>query len=417
MDLDSPLDTAKEFEGVNDAKAIELYKNLIFHDGDEEEQLVLREKAIVGLGNVYANLQKAQELAQLTRDIRKYFSLYPKAKTAKIVRTLIDMVARTSAADIQINLCLESIEWCKTEKRNFLRHRVETRLAGLYLSVGEYEKALKVLEDLLREAKKLDDKLLLVEIHIIESKTHFRLENIPKSKAALTAAKTNANAIHCPIIQQAEIDSISGILALRETDYKTAYSYFYECFEAFNSLDDKRALQGCKYIMLTKILDKDSQGVIQIVTSKSGLKYAGEKEIVALLAVAHALKDRSLKEFERALDTHKALLQSDPVIHHHTTELLDTLVEQNLLRILEPYSVIDLAHVAKTVDLPQERTTQKLSEMILDDKLNGTLDQGNGTLILFADKHVRPTYDHVLNVIKNSSQVLDSIAAAQLKVY
>jgi len=417
MDLDNPLDTAKEFEGVNDAKAIELYKNLIFHDGDEEEDLVFREKAIIGLGNVYANNQRAKDLAQLTRDIRKYFNLYPKAKTAKIVRTLIDMVARTSDAGIQINLCLECIEWCKTEKRNFLRHRVETRLASLYLTVGQYEQALKVLEELLREAKKLDDKLLLVEIHLIESKTHFRLENIPKSKAALTAAKTNANAIHCPVLQQAEIDIVSGILALREKDYKTAYSYFYESFEAYNSLDDKRALEGCKYLVLTKILDKDNHGVTAIVSSKNGLKYSTEKEVIALLAIAHALKDRSLKEFEQALVQHKALLQSDTVINYHTNELLDTLVEQNLIRILEPYSVVDLAYVAKKVDLPQDRTTQKLSEMILDDKLNGTLDQGNGTLILFQEKHVRPTYDHTLNVIKNSTQVLDSIAASSAKVF
>ena len=49
---------------------------------------------------------------------------------------------------------------------------------------------------------RLDDKLLLVEIHLIETKTHFAVEHMPKAKAALTACKTNANAIHCPPLLQ-----------------------------------------------------------------------------------------------------------------------------------------------------------------------------------------------------------------------
>ena len=44
--------------------------------------------------------------------------------------------------------------------------------------------------------KQMDDKLLLVEIHLIETRANFNCDNIPKAKAALTAAKTNANAIH-----------------------------------------------------------------------------------------------------------------------------------------------------------------------------------------------------------------------------
>jgi hypothetical protein len=45
-------------------------------------------------------------------------------------------------------------------------------------------------------------------------------------------------------------------------------------------------------------------------------------------------------------------LMSDPIIRAHFTALYDNLLEQNLLRIVEPFSRVEVAHVAALVGLP-----------------------------------------------------------------
>jgi hypothetical protein len=54
-----------------------------------------------------------------------------------------------------------------------------------------------------------------------------------------------------------------------------------------------------------------------------------------------------------------AELSSDPTIRSHLAALYDTLLEQNLLRIIEPYSTVEIAHVAEQVGQGQQEVEAK----------------------------------------------------------
>jgi len=105
----------------------------------------------------------------------------------------------------------------------------------------------------------------------------------------------------------------------------------------------------------------------------------------------------------------EAELGNDPVVKAHFATLYDKMMEQNLCRIIEPYSKVEVAHVAKTIGLPKESVEQKLSQMILDKKLAGVLDQGAGLLVIFDSNEEDKAYEAALGLIQNMGKVVDAL--------
>lgn len=366
-----------------------------------------QEAAILELGKIYQSQKQPDKLNELLAYSRAVLGNFAKSKTAKIVKTLIEYFDNISdALELQIQATKDSIEWSVENKLSFLRQSLQLKLSALLYQKGSYQDALRIITDLLREYKKLDDKSSLVEVQLLESKLFHALRNIPKSKAALTSARTSANSIYCPTLLQAELDCQSGILNLEDKDYKTAFSYFYEAFEGFNSQDDDKAIVILKYMLLTKIMLNLIDDVNTILGSKNVLKYQS-KDIDAMKSIATAYSNRSLKDFETSLSTYSQELRSDPIIKSNFNALYDNLLEQNLLKIIESYSCVELSHISQTIGLNLQQVEGKLSQMILDKVFYGVLDQGNGWLIIYDEPRKDATYEASFGLVNNLSNIVD----------
>merc|ERR1719491_2740593 len=118
--------------------------------------------------------------------------------------------------------------------------------------------------------------------------------------------------------------------------------------------------------------------ITTLLTPRQAVKYAGQS-IEAMTAIASAASSRALSQYSSDLS-------SDLLIKHHLSFLREQLLESNLIRIVEPYSVVEIAHVAERIGIMEPgEVEKKLSQMILDGKLRGILDQGRGRLIVYEE--------------------------------
>lgn len=82
------------------------------------------------------------------------------------------------------------------------------------------------------------------------------------------------------------------------------YSYFYESFESFNNVEDKRALTLFKYMLIAKIMSNLLDDVNLLLNGKYGLKYACI-DLEAIKQIVLTCRKKSLIEFTQVIEKHK----------------------------------------------------------------------------------------------------------------
>ena len=383
----------------------------------QEECVQIFEKTLTSLLKVYVEIGDQNKYKDLLEHLKPFFSEIPKARTAKLVRLVIQSLRKVPATQaLQVQLCNEWIQWAKTEERTLLRQRLETELSEILLEQGQYQEALNILQRLTNELRKVDHKSQLIEVHLIESRTFRGLGDFSRAKASLTAARTNAAAVYTPPLLQGQLDLESGILFNDDGDYRTASSYFAEAFDAFSNAGDVRAIDALKYRLLCRILDGkadecqaiEAAAAISLQNSKIGGIQKNE-EIETMMKIAHASKDKSLHELVKVINECQSILDADPVVASNVKNLIDSLEEQHLLRIVKPYSAVQLTRIAELIKLDVDQVEAKLVQMILDQKLKASINQADGILNIFEDEEANELLTESIELIENMDGVVDAL--------
>ena len=353
-------------------------------------------------------------------DLKSYFNLISQIKEIKntnntfLVKLIDKLIAklkkRKDLLNDIVNISEEITKFCDETNNISMKSKIQTRLAEVYYIHENYSKALDICSKVIYDLKRYEDNLGLIQLLLLESKIYYATNGISKAKASLTSVKTLITKVYVEPKLQANIDMHAGILAAYEKDFNLAYSYFFEAFDVFNIPNKKKRNKGLRafqYMILCKIIGGHLEEVNNVVLSKQGKNYYGP-EIEALRSIEAAVKEKSIKLLEDNIEKNKQYFQ-DRVIKFHINNLHNDLLEKNLIKIIKPYSVVEIDFVAKSIGLNYQDVLNKLRQMILDKKINGILDQGKGSLIIYDVDMSNPYLDKSIETFKNLEKVVEAL--------
>ena len=353
-------------------------------------------------------------------DLKSYFSLISQIKDIKntnntfLVKLTDKLIGKLKKRKDLLNeivsISEEITKFCDETNNISMKSKVQTRLAEVYYIHENYSKALDICGRVIYDLKRYEDNLGLIQLLLLESKIYYATNGISKAKASLTSVKTLVTKVYVEPKLQANIDMHAGILAAYEKDFNLAYSYFFEAFDVYNIPNQRRRNKGLRafqYMILCKIVGGHIEEVNNVVLSKQGKNYYGP-EVEALRSIESAVKEKSIKLLEDNIEKNKQYFK-DKVISYHINNLHTDLLEKNLIKIIKPYSVVEIDFVAKSIGLKYQDVLNKLRQMILDKKINGILDQGKGSLIIYDVDTSNPYLDKSIETFKNLEKVVEAL--------
>lgn len=308
------------------------------------------------------------------------------ARLTKMIKMVFEQIPITFNTYENVLKFLTSLaEWASDKK--MLKLDLECKLIHVYLSVGKFRECLDKIKQVLKELKKYDDKVNLISLYIFESKAYYEIKDFSKARASLTSARSMAVSSACPAYLQAQIDLLNGMYLTDEHSFETSNSYFIESLECF--YQDKQIENSkisLRYIILSKILSKKYSDIPTILESKPAFYIRDDPVVQVLNDIAKICKNRNLKEYSELLHRNRTSLETDGYIYRHLNYIYNLLLDQNILKIIEPYSHIKIQFIANKLGFPEGVIESKLRNMILDKSILGILDHVSKCLLLYDQK-------------------------------
>jgi len=93
-----------------------------------------------------------------------------------------------------------------------------------------------------------------------------------------------------------------------------------------------------------------------------------------------AYQKNDIMEFEMILKSNRRTIMDDPFIRNYIEDLLKNIRTQVLLKLIKPYTRIRIPFISQELNVPEKDVEQLLVSLILDNRVQGHIDQVNKLL-------------------------------------
>lgn len=168
-------------------------------------------------------------------------------------------------------------------------------------------------------------------------------------------------------------------MTTRAEKWEAAQIDFFQAFLNYDEAGSPQRIQVLKYLVLAHMLMGSE---INPFDSQETKPYKNDPEIVAMTDLVGAYQRREVHEAERILANNHATIMDDTFIRSYIDEVLRGLRTQYLLDLVQPYTRIELAFLAKQLNISVPQVEELVMLLILDGRLAGKIDQVQQRLVL-----------------------------------
>ncbi len=172
------------------------------------------------------------------------------------------------------------------------------------------------------------------------------------------------------------IRECGGKMHMSEENWKEAQTDFFESFRNYDEAGSLQRIQVLKYLVLTTMLMKSD---INPFESQETKPYKNDPRISAMTDLVEAYQQNDIHRYESILQNNKDVL-SDPFIAENIDEVTRSLRTSGVMKLIAPYTRFTLAFIAKKLNISVTEVQDIIGFLILDKKLDGKIDQDQGTV-------------------------------------
>lgn len=342
-------------------------------------------KALKQMVKIYYRLGKYKEMMDAYREMLTYIiSAVTRNYSEKCINNIMDFVSGSASQNVELlrefyEATLKALEEAKNERLWF---KTNLKLCKIWFDMGEYGKMNKIMKELHKSCQKADGTddqkkgTQLLEVYAIEIQMFTETKNNKKLKELYGKALTIKSAIPHPRIMGI-IRECGGKMHMAQRQWAEAATDFFEAFKNYDEAGNHRRIQCLKYLVLANML-MESQ--VNPLDGQEAKPYKNDPEILAMTNMIAAYQRNDILEFEKILKSNRKTIMDDPFIRNYIEDLLKNIRTQVLLKLIKPYTRIRIPFISKEINVPEDDVETLLVSLILDNRIQGHIDQVNKLL-------------------------------------
>ncbi|KAL0490099.1 Cops2 [Acrasis kona] len=392
-------------------EALELFEAVL---DMEEEKGQWGFKALKQMVKLNFRLNKYTDMLKRYKQLLDYMSIVTRNESETAINKVLNMVSSSTDQKLLSNVYSESLEALKKAGNEKLWFNTKLKQGKLYMDSHDYDSLRRVIQELKDWCKTPDGKLdmkkdtNLLDIYVLEIQMYSDLNDLKKlAELYKSCNQLSSNAVVLNPRVTGVIRECGGKMYMREKKWKNAYEDFFEAFKSYDEAGNPRRIECLKYLVLSNLLSSND---INPFDANEAKPYKTHSEIVAMTELVSAYQNNNIKSFEKILKQNKKTIAEDPFIRTYIPDLLNNIRTKVLLRLIKPYTRIKMDFVAKELFITIQDVEKLCVDLILDQQLDGFIDQIQGMVTLGAKGSESTRY----KAINSWSQRLADIHGAVL---